>query len=466
MANSRKSSSNLAGRVADALSSCVPHGSSLLIGLSGGIDSVVLLHLLAQISPRFSWQLRALHVHHGISRHADAWAAFCSELCAQHGIPLQVEHVDITPLREMGIEAAARQLRHAALARQNSDFIALAHHRDDQAETLLLQLLRGAGVRGASAMPLIKRVAQHTPSPLAGEGWGEGAKISPVLLRPLLDVDRAELEAYAHEHGLRWVEDDSNADVSYPRNFLRHRVLPLLEQRFPAYRTTLARSSRHFAEAASLLDELAAQDAVAAIAGERLAVAVLRQLSDARGKNLLRYFLAMRGAPIPDSTRLAEMLRQLCAAGADAQPCVSWAGWQLRCYREHAYVLPEALPACDFSVTWQGEVEIALPASHGVLSFEPVTGLGISRHKLEQARLEIRPRHGSESIQPGAARPHRSLRNLLQEHGVPPWQRELLPLLFCGDELVCVPGVAIAAAYQAQAGEAGIVVAWRSGRVD
>jgi tRNA(Ile)-lysidine synthase len=446
MANSRKSSCNLSGRVADALSPLVPNGSSLLAGLSGGVDSVVLLHLLAQIAPRFSWHLRALHVHHGISRHADDWAAFCTELCAQHSIPLQIEHVDITPLREMGIEAAARQLRHAALARQKADFIALAHHRDDQAETLLLQLLRGAGVRGASAMPVLK--TRH-----------DGA----ALLRPLLDVDRSELEAYAREHGLSWVEDDSNADVSYPRNFLRHQVLPVLEQRFPAYRSTLARSARHFAEAARLLDELAAQDAVTAIDGERLTVDVLRQLSEARGKNLLRYFLALREAPIPDSTRLAEMLRQLCAARADAQPCVSWGGWQLRCYRGHAYVLPDVLPASDFCISWQGETDVVLPASHGVLHFEFVTGQGVSRNRLEQGKVQIRPRQGSATIQPAATRPHRTLRNLLQEHDVPPWQRELLPLLFCGDELVCVPGVATAAAYQAQAGEPGVVLTWRPG---
>lgn len=446
MANTRKSSCNLTGRVTDALSSVVPRGSSLLLGLSGGVDSVVLLHLLAQISPRFSWRISAMHVHHGISPHADAWAAFCSELCAHYSIPLQLERVDLAPLRDMGIEAAARQLRHAALARQPADFIVLAQHRDDQAETMLLQLLRGAGVRGASAMPVLKP-----------------RQDAAALLRPLLDAQRSELEVYAHEHGLRWVEDESNEDVSYPRNFLRHRVLPVLAQRFPAYRVTLARSARHFAEAAELLDELAGQDASAAVDGERLSVAALRQLSAARGKNLLRYFLAARGAPIPDSTRLAEMLRQLCEARADAQLRITWQDWQLRCYRGHAYALPAALPACDFSVDWRGEAEIVLPGSHGVLSFAPVTGQGICREKLQQGRVQIRSRRGEVTIQPHAARPHRSLRNLLQEQGVPPWQRELLPQLYCAEELVCVPGVAVAASYQAQAGEAGILLGWHAG---
>lgn len=445
MANSRKLKSDLLERVSSALSSVVPRGSSLVLGLSGGVDSVVLLHLLVNISPQFLWRLSALHVHHGISPHADSWAAFCTALCSKYAIPLQIEHVDIKPLREMGTEAAARQLRHAALARQMDDFIALAHHRDDQAETLLLQLLRGAGVRGASAMQFFKP-----------------RKAAPSLLRPLLDVERSELEAYALEHGLQWMEDDSNEDVSYPRNFLRHRVLPVLAQRFPAYRKTLARSARHFAEAAELLDVLAAQDATHAIADERLSVAALRGLSPARGKNLLRYFLVQRHAPIPDSTRLQEMLRQLCSAAGDAQIRIVWQDWQLRCFRDHAYAMPLILPAAEFEIVWQGENKVVLPASHGILQFERMRGQGLSLQKLQQGNVVIRPRRGSEYIQLDAARPRQSLRNLLQQQGVPPWQRELLPLLYCGDELVLVPLVASATAYAAQADEDGVLVSWQN----
>ena len=444
MANSRKSSFNLTERVADTLTSIVPRGRSLLLGLSGGVDSVVLLHLLVQLAPRFSWSISALHVHHGISPHADGWTEFCSRLCAVYSVPLIVERVDITPLRDKGIEAAARQLRHAALSRQSCDFIALAHHRDDQAETLLLQLLRGAGVRGASGMPVLKK--RHD---------------APPLVRPLLDIERGELEAYAREHELSWVEDDSNEDINYPRNFLRHQVLPLLEQRFPAYRTTLARSARHFAEASELLDELAAQDAEGAMDGERLSVAALSLLSAARGKNLLRYFLVARGAPIPDSTRLAEMLRQLCVAGEGAQIHITWQSWQLRCYREHAYVLPGTLPAVEFSMVWQGETEINLPGSHGNLHFQRVTGQGLALNKLQQAKVTIRSRQGSEAIQLHPARPRQSLRNLLPQQDIPPWQRALIPLLFCGNELVCIPGLAVAAAFAAQAQEDGVLVSWQ-----
>jgi len=443
MANSRKSkSSDLLGRVADALKPAVPAGSSILLGLSGGVDSVVLLHLLAQLAPAHSWRLSALHVHHGISPHADAWAAFCAELCAGLGIPLQLERVNITPLRGMGIEAAARHLRHEALARQPAGFIALAHHQDDQAETLLLQLLRGAGVKGAAAMPGVKRPAS-----------------GPVLLRPMLDIPRAELEAYAKVHGLQWVDDESNADERYPRNFLRHSVLPLLEQRFPACRATLARGARHFAEADALLDALAEMDAHEAYDGETIAVPRLAELDALRAKNLLRWFLQRRGALMPENPRVEEMLRQLGAAREDAQVRVAWGGWEIRRYRGRVYVSrAQGEPPAGLRVTWRGEEALALPG--GVLHFVPCSGEGVSAEKLAAAPVTIRLRCGEEMLRPHAARPARSLRYLFQEYGIPPWQRGGWPLLYCGETLAAVPGIGVECDWRAGPGEAGVVLRW------
>lgn len=445
MESSGKPGFDLAGHVAEGLSPLIPRGSSILLGLSGGLDSVVLLHLLYQLSLRFTWRLGAMHVHHGISSQADDWAAFCGDLCALYGVPLQIQRVDIQPLRSLGIEAAARKLRHDALSQQQVDYLALAHHQDDQAETLLLQLLRGSGVRGASAMPPVRHRA--------------GA---PVLLRPLLDVPRSRLLDYARQHALQWVEDESNADEAYPRNFLRHRILPLLEQRFPACRKTLARSARLFAEAAGLLDELARQDAREAVADHRLEVSQLRTLETARGKNLLRYFLAVQGAPIPDSTRLQEMHRQLCNARDDAQLCIDWQGWQMRRYRNHAYTMPALPPVADFCLVWRGEPEISLPVPHGKLCFMPVIGQGIRLDKFHPGEIKIRSRRGGERIRMGAVSHQHSLKNLLQQHEILPWQRDALPLLFCGDVLVCIPGIAIASTYQAQPGEAGMEVIWHA----
>ena len=458
MANSRKpNSTDLTGRVAAQIALLLPAHSSVLVGLSGGVDSVVLLHLLHKLSPRFSWRLSALHVHHGISQNADAWADFCADLCAQHYIPLHIEHVDIAPLRAHGIEAAARKLRHAAFAKQTCDFVALAHHADDQAETLLLQLLRGAGVRGASAMPVLGMSKQ----PLL---W-EGAK-SPNFLRPLLHCSRQEILDYAAAHQLHWMEDESNADDSYPRNFLRHRVMPLLNEKFPACRDTLARSAQHFAEASELLDDLAKLDAHPLPLSERveannetLDVSRLQSLSQPRAKNLLRYFMHSIGAPMPQTSQLDDMLQQLCNARQDAAVCVGYDEWQVRRYQGRVYVL--RAPG-DFDrnlvLPWQGESELAWPALNTRLRFDTAPASGISLEKLQHAPVTLRLRHGGETLRPYPNAATRTLKNLLQEHHIPPWQRDRLPLLYCGEELVCVPGVAIAAEYQAAAEEAGVLL--------
>ena len=485
---------HLVERLAAQLAPLVPARSSILVGLSGGVDSVALLHLLQELVPRFSWRLSALHVHHGISPNADSWAAFCTELCAGYAVPLRVEHVDIAPLRVHGIEAAARKLRHAAFARQPCDFVALAHHADDQAETLLLQLLRGAGVKGAAAMPFVKYATAHTPSPLRvtndlavvvgqpsqmarssiREGRGEGNETRPpVLLRPLLHCSRREILDYATAHGLRWIEDESNADDSYPRNFLRHRMLPLLEERFPACRDTLARSAQHFAEASELLDELARLDTQTPSPlplGERvrvrgeahdatLEVSRLQSLSQPRAKNLLRYFLHSLGAPMPQAAQLDDMLHQLCDARQDAAVCVAYGDHEVRRYQGLVYAL-QALGEFDRNLIlpWQGEAELDWSALNARLNFEHTPGQGISLEKLQRAPVMLRLRHGGETLRPHPNAATRTLKNLLQEHHVPPWRRDRLPLLYCGDELVCVPGVVVAAEYQAARDEAGVTV--------
>jgi tRNA(Ile)-lysidine synthase len=450
MASTRKlQSDNLTHRVASSLPGILPDGSVILLGLSGGVDSVVLLHLLHRLSPGHSWQLSALHVHHGISANADRWAGFCADLCVKLLIPLHIEYVDINPLREHGIEAAARQLRHRAFASRSCDFVALAHHADDQAETLLLQLLRGAGVRGAAAMPEIS--AKPT---------------GQQIVRPLLQSTRQELLAYAACHGLDWIEDESNADDSYPRNFLRHRLLPVLGEKFPAYRETLGRSAQHFAEAAELLDELAEQDGAGVIVENTLCVAALQALSVGRAKNLLRYFLYQQSCPMPQTVQLDEMVHQLLCAKADAAVCVSFAGdWQLRRYQGAAHVL-RALAGFDRHqvLSWTGADTLNWPALNVTFELGNTIGQGLSRAKLQRAPLSWRYRQGGESLRPFAHAPTRTLKNLLQEQRVPPWLRDRLPLLYCGEELVCVPGVAVAAEFCASAAEAGMRIVAHTAR--
>ncbi len=423
----------------------LPTQSSILIGLSGGVDSVALLHLFNRLSTQFNWQLSALHVHHGISANADAWRDYCIDLCARLNIPLHTKNVDIAPLRGLGIEAAARKLRYEAFAEQECDFVALAHHADDQAETLLLQLLRGAGVRGASAMPQI----------IHRSGTAS-------LVRPLLHCSRAELLAYAGENDLQWMEDESNQDDRHPRNYLRHRVLPLLDEKFPAYRSTLSRSATHFAEASTLLDELAEHDAENAITGETLSVSVLQQLSLARSKNLFRYFLHNLGHHMPQAIQLDEMLAQLCDAREDAEVCIVSGDLEVRRYQGKVYAL-HTLGKFDreMVLSWHGEETLVWPALNLHLLFKSiqgagVQGLGVSMEKISHFPVTLRLRKGGETIRLGQNSSTRTLKNLMQEQRILPWQRDRMPLLFCGDDLVSVPGVGVAAAYRAEADEAAI----------
>ncbi len=285
----------------------VAPGQHLVLGLSGGIDSVSLLHHLSHGDREPDFSLSALHVHHGLSSNADQWADFCRQLCATWKIPLTVVSVTVERDSTDGLEAAARRARHEAYGRIEGDWVVLAHHRGDQAETLLFNLLRGTGLAGAAAMASRQRR----------------------LLRPLLSASRNDIEGYARAHGLRWIEDESNRDTGFSRNYLRHEILAPLNQRFPAAEKNMAAAAGRFAEAATLLDELATLDLATAAADFPVPVSVLAGLSEPRARNVLRYLLARRNVRIPSESRLIELLRQLLAAAADRHPRVRFGDWDI-----------------------------------------------------------------------------------------------------------------------------------------
>lgn len=445
MASSKKLlPSDLPAFVEAKLKGWVQPGRHLTLALSGGADSVALLDILAQLRSNLHFSLSAIHVNHQISPNAADWAVFCARLCAGHNIPFQVVKVSLKRQPGESLEAMARDARYSVFAEQPADFIVLAQHLDDQAETLLLQLLRGAGAKGLSAMAELR--AQDS-------GLGTG------FLRPLLDVPRRLILDYVALCGLQWIEDESNTDIAYDRNYLRHRVMPMLEQRFPGYRVTFARASRHLAESAQLSDDLARMDCAIAVVNGSLQVDALRRLSGARARNLLRYWLAESGKPMPSAGRLENLLQQLCSARDDAQVRISLGSAVIRRYRGEVHIEEKApAPLMEPPLIWSLQDGLDLPGSGGRLVFERTTGQGLSLARLTASPVTIRLRQGGERLRPDCRRPSRSLKNLLQEAGVPPWQRQRLPLLFSGEKLVFVPGIGADCECQASDGEIGVVV--------
>jgi tRNA(Ile)-lysidine synthase len=462
MASSRKPKRDrISRKTENVLRAQVHPGHHLVVALSGGMDSVVLLDLLIPLSVQMRFSLSAIHVHHGISANADTWTEFCRDLCHSRNISLKISKVKIRREPGVSLEAAAREERYRIFRELNADYVALAQHLDDQAETLLLQLLRGAGVKGLSAMP-VARAMQFEIEGRVSAGRAFAPHTGPKLLRPLLDVPRREIEEYAREHALQWVTDESNEEASFDRNFLRHEIFPLLEERFPAYRTTLMRASRHMAEASALLDELAERDSRTCAKPGELHVEDLRKLSFPRAKNLLRYILVQHGAILPSTVKLEEMLRQLLSVARDAKLQLVFGNTEVRAFRGTVHVQQtHKSPGSGWSLTWQGEKERAIAELGGTLRFAQCKGMGIGLQKLTEQPVTIRLRQGGERLRPDCKRPCRSLKNLLREASLPPWERQKLPLIFIRDHLVCVPGIGVDCDFQATGNEQGLVVQWQ-----
>ena len=394
------------------------HGSPLLVGLSGGLDSTVLLHRLAGDAALRARGLRAIHVHHGLHADADAWAAHCARLCASLGVALEVVRVAVKRDAGEGLEAAARQARHAAFesALGAGEVLALAHHRDDQAETFLLRALRASGVDGLAAIRPWRR---------CGRGW---------LWRPLLDVPRAALLDYAQAQGLAWIEDPSNAETTHDRNFLRHRVMPLLHARWPRAGDALARAAALQAEAATLLSDGDHIALAAARTVDRhcLHVDPLLALNAPRRARVLRLWLSALGLPPLPAEGVARIERDLLGDARGDAPAFAWRDAAVRRWRDllWAGAPSSGLPA-QYRATWDGNAPLALPGG-GSLRF---SGPAIAR--AGQASIAppfvVHARGGGERIRLPGRRHGHALKHVLQDLGVPPWIRACLPLLSDAD---------------------------------
>ncbi len=401
---------------------------SLLVAFSGGLDSVVLLDALDRLHKQGDLPnvetLSAAHVHHGLSPNADDWLTLCERFCAARAIPFSYRRLTLLQTPQTSLEETARRMRHAALREMaqeaDTDTIALAHHQDDQAETLLLQLLRGAGPHGLAAM------AAWQPSETA-----------PALWRPLLDVPRTALLAYAQAHGLEWVEDESNAEIGFKRNFLRHRILPVLEEGFPGYRKTLSRAAVLQAEAVAAL-EGAYQEIDETKARFPMTQSWLAALPEAPARHALRTAFRQAGLRAPSFARLSEMLRQLQHARPDAQIELRHG---VQCLGIHRGQIMLYAPVAPYRILWRGEVTATLP--HGTLRLRPGKERDLLYEALNQGKeILIASRlHECEYFKPVANRPRRPLRDWLREAGIPHWARDTWPRVYLDGELAFVPGI-------------------------
>ena len=416
---------------------------SMTVALSGGLDSVVLLHLLHQLQKTHHYTLKASHVHHGLSKNADKWVKFCEKLCTKLSVPLDVHYIKLPQKKSLGIEGEARRLRYEKLLQTKTDLVVLAHHEDDQAETFLLQLIRGAGVKGLSSMA-------HFDD-------------SRGLWRPLLNASRIDIESYAKKHQLKWIEDESNQNIDFDRNFIRYKVLPILKNRFSYIIKVISRSTSHLAEAQYLLDDLAKIDLKSYLKSNnykhKLQVKTLEKLSNARAKNILRYWLEVNDQLMPSKDLLDELLRQVLTAKKDAELKIQLSkDFEIRRYKDEIYIAEKNQKGQkNYEIIWKGESEILLP-NGAQLNFKKVKGRGINFKFLDNQKLKIRNRQGGESFKPDSKRPTKKIKQLLQESDLPPWEREFLPLIFIGGELASVPNFGIDIKFQTKPNEVGLVV--------
>jgi len=411
------------------------------VAFSGGLDSHVLLHALVQLREQLpASAIHAIHIDHGIHPDSRGWADHCLQVCRQLGVSLAQQRVDVRTQNGQSLEAQARHARYQAFTElsREGDMLLLAHHRDDQAETLLLQLLRGAGVKGLAAMPGCAAF---------GGGW---------LARPLLGYSRAQLHTYARDQRLDWIEDPSNRDLVFDRNYLRHAVMPLLHERWPSAAACLARAAGLQAEAAGLLDQLAQQDLELARGPEphSLLLTPLRRLAAERQRNLLRYWLVSCGLPVPAAVQLRRIQTEILPAARDACPKVHWPGAEVRRYRDLVYAMtPLSASSDDWRQHWDLCNALALPTGDKLIS-RVVQGRGLREAALADG-VQVRFRRGGERCRlPGREHRH-SLKKLFQIWGVPSWQRDRIALVYIGEELAQVVGFCVCAPFAASTDEAG-----------
>ena len=423
----------------------------LWIAYSGGVDSHVLLHRIHALQSVLPDIAGAIHIHHGLSRHADDWQIHCRNIC----IDLDIHFILVKVISEKGEgpEDKARRARYKAFMEimREGDAILTAQHEDDQAETLLLQAIRGGGPRGIAAMPAISSL---------GRGY---------LIRPLLETGRQKIREYAEQHALQWIEDESNQDVRFDRNFLRNEVMPLIRQRWPASSRTLARTASHTAALVDLSDEFLEKELRDSKGGraDTLSISVLLGQPVSRASLLIRAHCQKQQITSPSAVHIMELLEKQLYADPERQIHIGWSGGEFRRYHDDLYIIRPItkIRKKNWQYDWNGSGSCEIPELSGVLRLVKTGSKGL-RPDLVSRGILVRPRHGGEECRQQGDQYIRKLKAIYQYHEVPPWERERMPLLFIEGKLVAIGDIAICGDAGVDEAETGFSVIWQRNRAD
>jgi tRNA(Ile)-lysidine synthase len=417
----------------------------IIIAYSGGIDSSALLHLLFLIKEDLKQSLEAIHINHGLHEKSDDWEKFCKEECARFNVPFKAISIHENLPKNESVECWARNKRYLLISKEmnKDDLLLTAHHMDDQVETFFLQILRGAGPRGLASMPVIKRIA------------------SGYHVRPFLNIQQCELEQYAKANDLLWQDDESNSDIRYDRNYLRHKVLVYLEKAWPSFRKSILRVISHQKESMSLLSEIASEDMSKVLCKDfiNLDIKILNKLSLPRQKNLIFYWLNRLNLEKPGSRHMNQIIKTLINTTSEKSPCVNWRNTEVRKYRNYLYA-SKKIKQHDRNeeIFWNTNLPLEI---HGEkLIAKKTLGKGVLMSCTEGAKITIRYRNGGEKIYSNSLSNSKTVKQLFQEHGVLPWFRDRVPLVYINEELAVVPGFCVGKKFSASENEKSLDIYW------
>ncbi len=417
----------------------------IIIAYSGGIDSSVLLHLIFSIKDDLKQSLEVIHINHGLHEKSDNWEIFCKAQCKKFNISFKAININELPPKNESIESWARNKRYFLITKEmkKGDLLLTAHHMDDQVETFFLQVLRGAGPRGLSSMPVIKKITN---------GYH---------VRPFLNIRRSELEKYANTNNLSWQDDESNLDVRYDRNYLRHKVLTYLEMAWPSYRQSISRAISHQKESMDLLNDIASEDMSKVLHKNfvNLDIKLLKELNLPRQKNLIFYWLDNLNLEKPGSRHMDQIIKTLINTSSDKSPCVNWKNTEVRKYRDYLYASNTIKQHnINEEIHWNTNLPIEIQGEK--LIAKETLGKGILRSCIDGAKISIRYRNGGEKIYSNSLNNSKTVKQLFQEHGVLPWFRDRVPLIYVNEELAVIPGFCVGKKFSASKNEKSLDIYW------